>query len=66
MKMKMRTLPYYICSKKVKEITESTFEYQFVENKALEENDSGADTFYSYNDEESSTMADEIDNRPFL
>ena len=63
MKKKMRTFPYYICSKNFKEITESTFGYQFEEKEAQEGNDLGADVFYSYSDEESSAMADEIDNR---
>ena len=66
MKKKMRTLPYYICSKNFKEITGNTFGYQFEEKKAQEGNDLGADAFYSYSDEESSAVADEIDNRTFF
>lgn len=60
--MKMRTLSYYICSKNVREITESTIEYQFGENEALEENESRTDVFDSCSDEESPSMADKIDD----
>ena len=66
MKMNMRTLSYYICSKNVREITESTFEYQFGENEALEENESRTDVFDSCSDEEPPTMADKIDNSAFF
>ena len=59
----MSTLPYYVYSKNIKNIGESTSEYQFKEKKALEENDSGADELYSSTDEESPAMAEVIDDR---
>lgn len=60
--MNMRTLSYYTCSKNVREITESTFEYQFGENEVLEENESRTDVFDSCSDEEPPSMADKIDD----
>ena len=60
---KMGIWPYYIYSKNVKKVAESTSEYQFEEKEALEGNDSGTDEFDSSSDEESPAMADEIDDR---
>ena len=57
------TLQYYIYSKNVKEITESTSKYQFQEKEASQENDPELDEFDSSSDEESSIMADEVDDR---
>ena len=55
--VKMGTWPYYIYSKNVREIAESTSEYQFKEKEALEGNDSGPNEFC---DEESPAMADDL------
>ena len=60
---KMGTLPYYVYTKNVKEIAESTSEYQFKEKEALEETDSGSDELDSSTDEEPLPMADGIGNR---
>ena len=60
---KMGTLPYYIYSKNVDKIAESTSKYQLEERENLEESDSEIDEFDSSSDEDAPITCGEIDDR---